>query len=134
MSENPLVKKLKIKPGQRIIVLNPPSGYIAKLKDLPDGVELVSELDGTFDFIQLFVNNVAELEEFAPKAINALKYDGIFWICYPKRSSKIKTDINRDVGWEVIDRVNLKGVAQISIDETWSALRFRPADRVGVKQ
>jgi len=133
MSENPLVKKLKIKPGYRMIVLSPPVGYVEKLKYLPEGIEFVSKLDGTFDFIQLFVNNVAELEDSAPKAMNALKYNGIFWICYPKQSSKVKTDINRDVGWEVIDRANLKGVAQISIDETWSALRFRPADRVGTK-
>jgi hypothetical protein len=149
MAQSPLIKRLRIKPGQRIIVINPPPGYLDQLGDLPEGVglanqpedvELASEPEGvalanqageTFDFVHLFVKNVAELERLGPSAIHAVKHDGLLWISYPKRSSKVETDISRDVGWEVIKEAGLRPVTQVSIDAVWSALRFRPAERVG---
>jgi len=60
-----------------------------------------------------------------------LLFEKELWISYPKRSSKVETDITRDVGWDVVYKAGLEGVTQIAIDDTWSALRFRPADRVG---
>lgn len=50
---------------------------------------------------------------------------------YPKKSSKVKTDLTRDIGWDVVTDVGWTGIAQVSIDDTWSATRFRPADDVG---
>ena len=140
MAQSSLIKKLHIKPGQRIIVINPPPGYLDQLGDLPEGVELADEPGGvalanqpgdTFDFVHLFVKNIAELERLGPTAVLAVKHDGLLWISYPKRSSKIETDISRDVGWEVITGAGLRAVTQVSIDAVWSALRFRPAERVG---
>jgi hypothetical protein len=64
-------------------------------------------------------------------AIAALKYDGLLWISYPKRSSKVETDLTRDRGWEVMTEAGLRPVTQVSIDALWSALRFRPLERVG---
>jgi len=60
-----------------------------------------------------------------------LKKDGLFWICYPKGSSKIKTDLNRDILWAAMGKFGLAGVSLISIDNVWSAMRFRPTDKVG---
>ena len=98
---------------------------------MPQGVELADEPEGTFDFVHLFVKNVAELESLGPTAINAVKHDGLLWISYPKRSSKVKTDITRDVGWDILAQAGLRAVTQVSIDDVWSALRFRPIERVG---
>jgi len=98
---------------------------------LPQGVELADGPEGTFDFVHLFVKNVAELESLGPTAINAVKHDGLLWISYPKRSSKVKTDITRDVGWDLLAQAGLRAVTQVSIDDVWSALRFRPIERVG---
>ena len=140
MAQSTLIKKLRIKPGQRITVINPPPGYLDRLGDLPEGVELASEPgdlelanqpEDTFDFVHLFVKNVAELERLGPTAVRAVKHDGLLWISYPKRSSKVETDISRDVGWDVIQEAGLRPVTQVSIDAVWSALRFRPAERVG---
>ena len=86
---------------------------------------------GIFDFVQVFVKSISELEKQAPVAIKAVKYDGLLWICYPKQSSGIKTDINRDTGWSVVQQAGLRPVTQMAIDDTWSALRFRPGERVG---
>jgi hypothetical protein len=60
-----------------------------------------------------------------------LKADGIFWVSYPKGRSKVRTDLNRDILWKLMDKYGLAGVALISINEVWSAMRFRPADKVG---
>lgn len=131
MSITPLAKKLCIQPGQRIMVVNPPAGYIEKLGDLAEGVQIVDASSEDLDFVQIFVKNIAELEEFGPTAIESVMYDGLLWICYPKKSSKVKADISRDIGWETMAENRLRPVTQISIDETWSALRFRPLEAVG---
>jgi hypothetical protein len=54
----------------------------------------------------------------------------MLWIAYPKKSAKVDTDLTRDVGWSVIEGAGVVGVAVVSIDATWSALRFRPAGDV----
>jgi hypothetical protein len=131
MSKTSLAKKLRIQPRQRVLLLNPPPGYRDALGELPEDVELSQEPEGTFDFAHLFAKNIAELERLGPTAIEAVKYDGLLWVSYPKRSSKVETDLTRDVGWEIMAKAGLRPVTQVSVDETWSALRFRPIERVG---
>ncbi|MGD8191084.1 YdeI/OmpD-associated family protein [Brevibacillus ginsengisoli] len=125
---NDLIKKLKLKSGQRAIFVNAPADYVGNESELPEGVEIGKSLEGTFDFIQLFVHSVAELNHWAPQIMDKLAEDGFLWITYPKKSSKIKTDITRDAGWEVVNQAGFEGVALVAIDETWSAMRFRPVD------
>jgi hypothetical protein len=112
-------------------MLNAPEGYLQALGELPAGVTLATQADGAYDFVQLFVNDRAELERFGPTAFQAAKYDGMLWICYPKQTGKIKSDINRDSLWELTKPSGFRPVTQIAIDDTWSALRFRPAEKVG---
>ncbi|MBI2953530.1 MAG: hypothetical protein HYY30_04395 [Chloroflexi bacterium] len=130
MANSSLPKKLLIKPGQRIVIVNAPPGYLDGLGPLPEGVAPADEPDGTFDFVQLFVKNVAELDRLAPTAIGVARRDALLWICYPKRSSRVVTDITRDVGWDSVKKAGLEPVSMVAIDDTWSALRFRPADLV----
>jgi hypothetical protein len=131
MNATDIVKKLRIQAGQRILILNAPEGYLARLEALPEGT-VVSLIPGeAFDFVQLFVRSIAELEVNGPIAVRAVKFDGLLWICYPKQTSGIKTDINRDKGWSVIQQAGLQPVTQVAIDDIWSALRFRPVERVG---
>ena len=66
MTNSSLVRKLKIKPGLRIVVINPPAGYSDELGSLPEGVELSTNLEGQFDFIHLFVQNSGQLEQHLP--------------------------------------------------------------------
>lgn len=134
MADSSLVKKLQIKPAYRLAIINPPPGYLEKLGPLPEGAVLADHRKGAFDFVQLFVKNLAELNRFAPGAIRAVKSEGLLWISYPKRSSKFETDLSRDRVWEVMAKSDLKGVALVSIDPVWSAMRFRPADRIGKPQ
>ena len=126
-----LQKKLRIQPGLRMLVSNAPEGYVEALGTLPEGAEIETEVDGSFDWGQCFVRDVAELRHLDPQTRDAVEYDGLLWISYPKKSSKISTDISRDVAWEVMKEFGLRPVSQVSIDETWSALRFRPPEQVG---
>jgi len=131
MADSGLIKKLLLKPGQKAAIFNPPAGYLEGLGPLPEGAELVARPNAPLDFVHLFVKDKAELDKRVPGAMRSLKDDGIFWISYPKGSAKIKTDLNRDILWKLMENHGFDGVAMVSIDETWSAMRFRPKDKVG---
>ena len=131
MSETSLQKKLRLAAGQKALVLNAPPGYPEALGELPAGLSLSTRPEGAFDFVQLFVKDQDELERLGPAAFQAVKYDSLLWVCYPKQTGKIKSDLNRDILWKLMEPTGLSPVMQISIDETWSALRFRPAEKVG---
>lgn len=120
-----LVKKLRLGPDQDALVINPPPGYLERL-ELPAGVSLLSEPRGKCQFVQLFVRHAADLELLRNKTLAALEADAIFWICYPKLSGKLPSDLTRDILWKLMGDSGLRPVTQISIDETWSAMRFRP--------
>jgi hypothetical protein len=126
MADSSLTKKLGLKPGWRALILNAPDGYRALLDPLPEGVDLTATPDGTFDFVQLFAKNKADLAAYAPAAMAAVKPGGMLWISFPKKTSKIQTDISRDTGWDVIQQAGWQGVFLISVDDVWSAMRFRP--------
>ena len=132
MTLSKLVKKLRMQPGQRALMMNVPKGYIASLGELPEGVAVSETPVGKFDFVHLFVRDSGQLDELLPAAVESVEYDGMFWISYPKKSSKVKTDLSRDVFWDlVVGSTSLRPVTQVSVDDVWSALRFRPAERVG---
>jgi hypothetical protein len=125
MSDNALAKKLKLKPGQRAAIINAPDGYVDTLRPLPDQVELAYQLDGSFDWVQIFLKNQAELERILPGLVNALKPESLLWLSFPKGTSKIQTDLTRDKGWDALQPVNLKWINLISVNETWSAFSLR---------
>ncbi|GIP38913.1 hypothetical protein J31TS4_21930 [Paenibacillus sp. J31TS4] len=127
-----LIKKLLLKPGYRAAVLNPPDGFGLPEEELPEGVVLTNGLEeaGELDFALLFARNQEELGKTAPLLLPRLKPDAVFWTAYPKKSSKLKSDITRDSGWDVLKEAGFEGVSLVSIDETWSAFRLRPASAV----
>jgi hypothetical protein len=118
-----VLKKLRYKEG-RAIVLGAPEGYRL-------GIETGETLEGKYEFIQLFVNNAREAEEQMLKAIPFLNEDALFWITYPKQSGKFKPDINRDSLAELVqNKTPYRPVSNVAVDDKWSALRFRPKDKV----
>ncbi len=132
MAESSLIKKLGIKPGHKVLIMNAPDGYMQTLGALPEGAEVKTSAAGipNFDFVQLFVYNKADVDVHAMRAMQALKPGGLLWFAYPKKSSKVKTDISRDTGWKGLMSIGIRPVTLISIDDTWSALRFRPVSEV----
>ena len=126
MPENPLVKKLKLKPGIQAALIHAPEGYLEEIPPLSAGVSVHQDLEGEFDWIQVFVRDQSELTSLYPGFIAALKPAGLLWISFPKGSSKIQTDLTRDKGWDVLRESNLKWLTLVSINETWSAFSLRP--------
>lgn len=122
-----LIKKLQIKSGQKGQIINQPP-ELELTEQIP--AEFLSEETENLDWVLVFVNNQAEANLLGPQAAGMIVEDGLLWFCYPKKSSKIKTDINRDAGWEALDELNLRPIRAISLNNIWSALRFRDKDRV----
>ncbi len=117
---NALKKKLLLKTDTSVLVINPPTGFeiTSKFQQKP------------VDVVITFVKSKADILKLSDKAIKSAKEDGVLWFAYPKISSGIKTDINRDNGWCVLQKRKFEPVTQIAIDETWSALRFKPVDKI----
>jgi Bacteriocin-protection, YdeI or OmpD-Associated len=132
--ENPLVKKLQIKHGQKLFFINSPEYYLNMLKPLPTNVEISKNLNSNPDFIQLFIKNRKELNQYLPDSYKKLKDNGILWISYPKKNSNIETDLSRDEGWDILKELNLRPVSLISINEIWSSLRLKPVEKVKAKK
>ena len=125
LMDNQFARKLRIQSGQRMLVLNAPAGYVESLDELPAASTVSNAVStGSFDFVQVFARDQAELDQLKATAVGSVTYDGLFWVCYPKKTSKIKSDLTRDTLWNQFD--GLRPVAQVAIDDTWSAIRFRP--------
>jgi len=81
----------------------------------------------------VFVYDRKEFVDFLGNELINIEPDSVLWFAYPKGTSKIKTDINRDILRITGEDFHITTVTAISLDDTWSALRFRPIDRVGKK-
>ena len=79
----------------------------------------------------VFVSDKDELLHFLSTGLKQIVPDSVFWIAYPKGTSKLKSNINRDSIRMAAEEFGITTVSAISIDDTWSALRFRPIDKVG---
>jgi hypothetical protein len=117
-----IVAKLQIKPGQRIAVVAATAEVPTITTDDANPPAGVGEADVTVAFVRAR----AELATIAVPAIDAARRDHLAWIAYPK-AGKLGTDLNRDTLAAALADEGIRPVRQVAIDETWSALRFRPA-------
>jgi len=124
-STKPLAKKLALKPGQRFLLLGAPPGYEDALGALPQGVTMTTKAGGKADAVQVFATTKEELKDALAKAKAALNPGGMIWLTYPKGTSKMKSDINRDSIREHALGVGLETVALVAVDDDWSAIRCK---------
>lgn len=123
-----LLEKLNYKGSDRIAILNAEENFLTSLSKDLNGTKVDREIDPRFPyrFIMIFVKNQAEAENFTPIALHNLLCDGILWFCYPKKTSKkYKSNIDRDHGWKSLNDAGFQGVRLVSLDDDWSAFRFR---------
>jgi len=131
MNITDVLRKLKFDESKKSLIINAPAEYENLLSSVNFDKECNSSHIATYDFIQIFATSQLELENIVTQVFLSGKYDSLFWICYPKGGGKIKSDIKRETAWKAFEIANLRPVSQIAIDETWSALRGRPFEKVG---
>jgi hypothetical protein len=123
-SGTPLVKKLGIKPGQTLHVIDQPSNYFDWLTPLPEGLHVKAKLSGELDFIHIFVKRRKDFETVFPRAAKYLKKDGMIWVSWPKKSSKVTTDLDENIIREFGLGKGLVDVKVCAVDDVWSGLKF----------
>jgi hypothetical protein len=122
-----IIKKFKFKDDG--VVLNAPATIAKELVKLGFKTSLDKQTKSTNTLV--FINNNKEYLGFLKNDLKNIEPDSVLWFAYPKGTSKTKTDINRDTIRVTGEEFGITTVTAISIDDTWSALRFRPIDKVG---
>ena len=128
----PLPRKLGIREGDVVALLDAPEGIEALLAPLPDGVDLhrVDEVPDA-DVILYFTAERADLATLVDDLARAIHPDGSLWVAWPKRASKVPTDMTEDVVREICLPLGLVDNKVCAIDATWSGLRL--VWRVGLR-
>jgi hypothetical protein len=120
-SGTPLPRKLGIEPGQRLALLGAPDGFAL---ELPEDVSVRRRAGGKVDVILTFHTGRAELERRLPALRAMMQPAAGLWIAWPKRASKVETDITEDVLREIALPTGLVDNKVCAVDETWSGLRL----------
>ncbi|MBF8963415.1 YdeI/OmpD-associated family protein [Pontibacter sp. FD36] len=120
-----IARKLNLKVGWQVLVLNAQAGIVEALQSQGMTTHTSPEKGVEYDAVQVFATNSKELSYYIPLAVPSLKHNGMLWVAYPKKSSGIKSDLNRDNGWESVSELGYAPVRQVAVDDTWSSLRFK---------
>ncbi len=130
-SLNPLFKKLGLKEGTKIAVISAPYDYSKLVGDMAESLDFAKEPFLDLDFIHLFTNSVAELEEVLPKLKTQIRKDGMIWVSWYKKSAKKATELNENMIRDFALSIGLVDVKVCAIDDDWSGLKlvFRLRDR-----
>lgn len=123
-SKTPTWKKLGIREGMCVIHLRSPENYSQLFGKLPRGIILEDRLHENASFIHYFAKNKNILCADFPKLKKALHPNGALWISWPKRASKITTNLNDNVVREIGLRGGLVDIKVVAVDEIWSGLKF----------
>ncbi len=121
---NPVLKKLFYKGQSPVLLLGAPAEF--KKTAAAFGSKPHASPKGRYDFVLAFAYSLSDAEKIAKTASKALSEKGIFWMAYPKGTSKkYKADINRDTGHALMEKKGFMGISLVAIDEDWSAMRYK---------
>lgn len=122
-SKTPLSKKLGIKAGWQVRLVNAPDNFVDELQPLPDGVVFTDD-EGALPFVLLFALNSAELHTHLPQLKPQIFPKGMLWIAWPKKASKVPTDLTGDVVRQTGLDAGLVDVKVCAVNQIWSGLKF----------
>jgi len=123
-SGTPLPKKLGIKAGFRMHVINPPDNYIDLIQPIPDDVHILKRLGKQLDMIHFFSKSRRELSAKIQNCMQSIQQNGMIWISWPKKAAKVPTDITEGTIREVILPLGLVDVKVCAVDQVWSGLKL----------
>jgi hypothetical protein len=124
VAKKTVAQKAHVKAGTTIAVINRVPG-IVELLGLPKDVVFVKPADAQLVF--LFVRTRAELEAKLPPAVAALGAGSAIWVFFRKGSRNAGLDMNRDTVWAIAEKLDLRPLGLVGVDDTWSAFRLRRA-------
>ena len=123
-SGTPLARKLGIKEGASVLLIGAPPGYRELLAPLPDGVRFVGRVSATTDLIHGFFTRKADLQRSLAGLRGKIRPDAVVWVSWPKKASKVPTDIVEDTIREVALPMGYVDIKVAAFDEVWSALKL----------
>ena len=122
-SGTPLAKKLGLKDGLTVLLTSAPDGYRKQL-DAPPSVRFTSKLSNAVDLVQIFATSRAQLADALAGYRQTLAPEAVVWVSWPKKSSKVPTDITEDTVREVALPLGFVDVKVCAVDEVWSGLKL----------
>ena len=123
-SGTPLVRKLGMAEGSEVFLSGAPDGYLRLLDPLPPRIRFVTEISPATDIIQIFAVRRADLEGAVAASRAKMAPATALWVSWPKRASKVPTDITEDVVREIAFPLGLVDVKVCAVDEVWSGLKL----------
>ncbi len=123
-SGTPLAKKLGIKEGFKIRLVNHPGYYFKLFDDFPSNVIIEIDKNIKKNLIHFFTKDASELNDNIVLLRNEIEVDGMIWISWPKKASKILTDITEDTIRNLALKNGLVDIKVCAIDEIWSGLKL----------
>jgi hypothetical protein len=123
-SGTPLSKKLGIKSGTKIFLSHAPENYFELVAPLPDAVEFVSRITNETDIIHMFETKKASLARALAFALPRIRQNAPIWVSWPKRSSRLQTDITEDIIRLVALSLGLVDIKVCAVSDIWSGLKL----------
>jgi hypothetical protein len=123
-SGTPLAKKLGIKPGFKIGLINAPGNYFDLFTDLPGDIKITNDTSIKKDLIHFFTKSESAFTTMLPDLKNQIKPNGMIWVSWPKKASKVVTDITEDIIRNYALKIGLVDIKVCAVDEIWSGLKL----------
>jgi hypothetical protein len=123
-SGTPLAKKLGFKDGLLVHTRNAPENYVELLQPIPSGIEFATRLSSRVDVVHLFASKRSVLESDLSRLRKLLKQDAFIWVSWPKKASKVPTDITEDTIRSVALPLGLVDIKVCAVSDVWSGLKL----------
>ena len=131
MSHQSLFEKLELKDERNLLIQGLPSSIEKQFIKLSYSKNVTPLLKlKKIDFALVFAINVNQLNGILREVIPALHKEGKLWVAYPKTTSKISSDLNRDCSWSILTQNQYETIGQVALDHVWSALHFKKTDQI----
>ena len=123
-SGTPLAKKLGIAENSRVFLSDAPKDYLELIAPVPKGTKFVRSIDGKTDVIHLFTTDKQRLAALLRSSLAKIRPDAAIWVSWPKKASKVPTDITEDTIRAVALPMGLVDIKVCAVDEIWSGLKL----------
>ena len=132
-SQTPLAKKLGIKAGFTIRLINAPAYYFELFTDMPDDIKQLDDKRVKKDLIHFFTVSSVELNRLLPALKKEITPNGVIWVSWPKKAAKVSADVTENMIRDLALSIGLVDLKVCAVDEIWSGLKLviPVKDRVG---